>query len=58
MRKDDDLGSVWLPLDRETRERLMERARAEGSNPLELGAELLKATLAAPDHGGAPRTLN
>lgn len=42
-RKDDHLGTVWLPLDRETREWLMERARKEGSNPLDLGAELLKA---------------
>lgn len=47
--KDDEIGSVWLPLDRATRERLMNRARIEDRNPLELGAELLAAMLAAED---------
>lgn len=46
MRKDEPLGSVWLPLDRETRERLMARARMEDQNPLVLAAEILKAFLA------------
>jgi hypothetical protein len=49
MSRKDDPGSVWLPLDRETRERLMARARDERRNPLELAAELLAAKLAAED---------
>lgn len=43
--EDDALSCVWLPLDRSTRIRLMERAVAERKNPLELAVELLKQQL-------------
>lgn len=45
-RKDEPLGNVFLPLDREAREWLADRARVEHRNPLELAAELLKQKLA------------
>jgi len=55
----DDLGSIFLPLDRATRERLMRRAKAEGGrNPLELGAELLSAKLEADERADRPDRLN
>lgn len=47
---EDAPGEVWLPLDRETRLALMERARKLACNPLELGAELLKRAVLSPDH--------
>lgn len=54
----EDLGACYLPLDRETRLRLMDRARVEQRNPLELGAELLAAKLQSDEQATRPAHLN